>query len=979
MFCACNETLQSESSIDQSHPQCNSTESDKPTSVSGPALVSDVVVVSDDEGTTGLLRDQTHVHNFNQSSGNAHSDGQDAHSDGLDCDGIPLSNFESSHDSSRYFKLESREGYSSEETRVCETDSFLDQNRSDTAQTQYPDTSEMTCDLRLLQDRSGCEKGIADEASLSDDNRVSVINLSFDDHSHEDLRPESSDDGNYGTAMPFGTEAVHFRSRSTGSQNKEGSLFSVSPDHDINCFFEQKNRKDRNPRKCSTDFTTQSSFEPLLSRPTSLEDNERQRFLFTGTQVQEPKCPDENFREHFANDDLGLGLAVEPSAERLRYPASKDSEKRLFNFGTEDWSARSVLERLQPDDEPPPVAKRLRTCLSGAAHPAAKKHSSSGYQCEEPVTSERAGTSVLAETQPAAKTSSLRGGCGVPVEKSVRTEELLLPSSRVYSARSVSLVQSEKGMRMITEDTVAHTIFDRLSPESETPDSRNGPHQSLSIGYYNTKNHKNGNNATTSSSDCSTKFMPDGLDEIQANSRIPEVILSPCENSTAVVTRAPSKTSYSIGRTDRADIAGGWKPVCGQMVARKPARPSQNPILSTSESIRKTPQLCRDSLWTTFDNDAKKSKTHAQLMSGQERFGMRENDEEPVLASSASRFGVCGKSGNPVKDSLALSLVNSSTPSDRRDPAHGRPPVMAASSVGEDRDWSRVESMTRQCISNQHGTFRMPATSVKNSVDVCSRNSSEPVMRFEPGTAHHDHLLPASSYGRWIESATVDNMLKKKTSGSGASTDCGAGIDCGAVEIPSRTIIRPNADGFPACRFGLAAESSFGKRSEPVRIANVERKSSSSGDGQEDGVSKWHRFQEIADMPHHQQPPVRSSTMARTTIHHPFQAPLIQPTSSDLVQTATQPVRAQTALSSAAVNSTMQSPFHCDVQPSRKPEVACVTPQVRQPLRALQRDHNTAAGATAHDGIYCQLNLIDSVSVFLSIFPFSVMMMYFAQ
>ena len=799
MFCQCNATLQQndqkDTSTDQSCPQLDSTESHKLTSVSRPQSVPDVVAVNDNEGTVGLHYNQTQVRDINQRTLHRHPREPD-------CSGI-LSNTESSHDNSTYFKIQGRGGSLSEEARDCKLDLFFEQNRS-----------EREC------------------ANYSDDSGL----------------------------IP-------------------GSWFTLTQDHE-NSFFEQ-NGKDKNPRKCNTGI--QSDIKPFHVRSKNLEDNERQRFLLAGTQVCEQKNLDRNFQEHLADDScLGLCRAVEHSPERFRYSASKQSDKPLFNFSQEDWSARSVLERLQPDDAPP-APKRLRTSLSGVAHPSAKKSSASrqydkpvsskGVQYDKPVSSKGVQTSLLAETQPAAKASSLLGGRGIPVEKSVHTEEVVLPRSRVYNARSVLLMQSQEGMHVITEDTVAHTVFGSLSPES-------GPSQHLAVGYYNTEDQRNRNRATFSS-DCSTKLVPEGSDDIRANSRVREIILSPCENSTAVVTRAPSKksTSYLPGRTDRADIAGGWRPISGQTVARKPARPSQDPILSTSSGIRKPSQPFQDSLWTTFDAAAKKSTTHTQL-SGQDRFTTAKNDQEPVLVSSALRSGVCGKSGKPTKDPLALSSVTTAIPSNRHDPIHiqGRPPDIAVTScIVEKRDLARVQSMTwKNNVDQQPGTFRKPAVSVRNSVEVSSRNT------YESATVMGDQHQQASSFGHWIETAAVENVQKKKTSG------CGAGVNYGAVELPSRTIHGFYDVGFPACKPGSAMETSLGGRSDPVRVHSVERRSSSNGGGREkeDAMSKWNRFQEIADVSHHLQPPVRSSSLVRTTNRSPFQhsqEPAAQTTSSNLV------------------------------------------------------------------------------------------------
>ena len=935
MFRQYNETLQQndqrETFADQSSPQWDTAESHRRLSVSRPESTSDVVVLHDDERAAGMLSNQTQVCSINQNNLRP----RPTPSDGL-YGGI-LSNLESSHDTSG----------------------------ADRA--KYSHNDGMPSVFNVLQGNSGHHERFGNEESSLTRNQVRVIDLSFDENS-SDVSPKIYGDEISENGMPFCTEASRFSSGRTETQDKQGSLFTATQDHKIDLF--EQNRGNQSPRKCFASHGFQCSIGAFDFRSKTPEDDEKQGFLFRGTQVQEQKSPDTVCQARFTDDRLGLGTAVEPSSDRLRYPESKQSDKSQLNVSKKGWSTeqprRPVLEKVWPDDEPP-IPKRLRTSLSGEAYPSAKKSSSAGRQCDEPVTSERLKAFVSADSQPAAKTSSTSGPCSVPVEKTVHTEELVLPRSRVYSARSVSLVQSEEGMRLITENTVAHTIFDDLLPESDILNSRKGPSHDLAIGCCNTKDQRNRNNATT----CSTKFVPDESDKVRVNNRVQDIILSPCQNSTAVVSRAPWKTStsYMIGKTDRADIAGGWKPICGQTVVRKPPKPSQNPILSTSDGVRKPPQPFQDSLWTTFDGAAEKSRTNTQLISAQERFGTAKKDREPSASLSASRSGVYEKSGNMTENPMERSSVNTTTPSNR----HGQDKALTGS-IEEGLDFTRVQSVTRKNNGDCQGTLRRLSTSVKNSVEVQSGNSNEPMKRFESETVKSSQHLPASSFGYWIESATAQN-IQKKTLGSGASSDCGA------FELPSRNSSRLDAVRFPTCRPGSADESSFGKRCNSVRVQNVQEKSTSDGGkgGKEDAVSKWHRFQAIASTAHHQQPPVMSSSLVRTTNESAFQhdrAPA-KSTSSNLERTqpaVTQPLRTHAAPSSL-IRSTDQSPVHSDVQhslTSRKPEVACVTPQVRQPLRALLLDHDAAANSLAGDDDYCipLPFLTNSVAIFPSILSF---------
>jgi len=901
-------------------------ESHRLTSVSRPESAFDVAIVNDDEGMARMPYDHTQLHCINENNLHPHPN----QLDGLDC-GMH-SNFESSLDSSGYFRTQGGGRSLSEETTVRETESYFEQNRSDTDRARYAKDNRVSSDFRLLRGRSGYHEGNDNERSLLNPSRNDIVDLSFGENSggvsREIYRDKISE-----KRMPCNAEAASFGSRRTETNNKEGSLLDVSRDHQSDSFIEQ-NRRDGSPRKYSRHCGTKSNFEPFHVQSSNSQDSERR-----GTKSQEWKSPGRSFQEHFTDD---LSMAMEPSPEWFRYQESKDSEKSSLIFSKEDWSTellcRPMSEKLWPDDEPP-VPKRPKTSLSDVAHSSAMKSLRTSHEYSKPVVPER--TYLLSYTPPAAKASSLPNPGYLPVEKSVyteelaSTEELVLPRSRLYRARSMSLEQSEEGTRVITENTVAHTVYDSLSPESEVLNSRNGPAQNLTVGYYNTRDQRTGKS----------------------------------KNDTTIVSRAPSKASALnlIGNTDRADIAGGWKPVCGQTVMRKPPKPSQNPSLRSSDGIRKPPQPLQDSLWTTVDGAAEKPRTISELVSAQESFGTAEKDRGPVLAPSAWRSGVCGKPGNLMENLVELSSTNATTSTNRYGPAHiqGRLPDMAVTrSAGEGLDLARLQTVTRKSNDHHQGTFREPTTYVTNSAEGLSRNSNEPMKRFEPKTAWGSQVLQAGFSGHWVDSATVDN-IQKKTVGVGNRD---------AFEFQSRRT--SSAVGFPACRTGSAVESSFGKRSESFRIQDAVQQSTSDDGGveKEGAVSKWNKFRETADKPllKQQPPPVQSSSLIKTTNQSPLEHSQVpaRSTSSNLVRAQTadaQPLRTS-SVPLNLVHPTEQSPFWPDVVQqstvSWRPEIACVTSQVRQPLRDLQLDHDAAANTMPHDGIHS-----DSFVIFLSVLP----------
>lgn len=315
------------------------------------------------------------------------------------------------------------------------------------------------------------------------------------------------------------------------------------------------------------------------------------------------------------------------------------------------------------------------------------------------------------------------------------------------------------------------------------------------------------------------------------------------------------------------------------------------------------------------------------------------------------------------------------------------------------------------------------ANSAKKLVELPSRNGSELPMQLDHEDTNGSRPFRARSFGDRIESATVHNTERKRSSVDGCSV---------AVELPSRNCTSLNtfgAAGFSDVKPG-SRKSSFGERFEFAGVQSTEKSSVDGGkDGQQGAVSKWHKFQEIVPIDQHRRPPAvrtmnlrpfqtassdlvrrqpvtsspvqitdhspvkhreppiqtsssdqhrtksTTSSLARTMNLHPFQtasSDLVrrQPvTSSPIQMTNHSPVRHQEppiqtsgsdqhsskSTVSSLVKGVSHGSFPSEVQqslPSRKPEVACVTPQVRQPLRALRLDQDTLDIGSAEDGVY---------------------------
>ena len=629
-----------------------------------------------------------------------------------------------------------------------------------------------------------------------------------------------------------------------------------------------------------------------------------------------------------------------PSSEKSSSSGEdKHNDRPMFNFSTDESSSEPCFKLWSDEDSP--IPKRSRTSLL-ANPPSSEKSSSSGkdkdndrplfnfskdewsskphfrfWSDEEPPIPRRSRSSLPANPPPVEKSSS---SCpyGLPIE-TIETScvvDFVMPRSSVLSSRSVSFVQSEEGMQVVTEETVAHTIYEEDLPRSDIQTSNSGVQNCASC-YRNTADQRDRTNSADLSAKWHTTSVPDGLNNKGLDGMMQEII-GPSRSDSTIIIRGPSKTSSSslVGSTDRTKIVRGWKPVYGQTVVRRPSRTSQNSVRTSSEGNRKPQQPSRDSLWTTFDGASRKSGTCAQPVPGQSRSGIGRKDQELGLAQSArvctSKPGTDAKSGNSAKSSLERLSVSTATTLNRRDPA------------------------------NVQSTMK-------------------------------------SSFGGRMESATVQKLDSKKTTGNGSSGNTGD------VEFLSRNSnSRLVSVGLAGYQHGLAKDSSSSERPQSAKVQNLKKCSSDVGkDGCQDVVSKWLKFQETPSTHERRQPvPNSGSSLVRTTNQSTISnrvrtqttsSSVVRPNSQSSIEnrqprtqtTTSNPVR-NPATSSSLVRPSDQSSFQSEVPqslPSQKPEVACVTPQVRQPLRALQLDDDMSQSNLAEDGVYhislhCVVNFV---------------------
>jgi len=866
-----------------------------------------IVVLSDDENEAGILSKQ------NQScQTESLLDCRDAdaslrkyHAD----HGIHL-NFESLSDGSGSSEIQDRRGFLSDGTK-----SFIAQNSLVSDLCTFSSHCGTVSHSIPSQQKPLYSEGICNlQHSSPEQNRVSGIDLF--EHKHPAASSRICDSG------------VSTDSKS-GYLETQGKGQSFAEHNSLDTLFDQ----DTHPRTFISDRELFSNCEFARTRSKHFADCDRQDFLSneTGVQqtswVQEQKSPATDLQEHFNDHHLGLGI-------EFRHPKPKCSEKCLLYFSEDDQSqefqSTPTLEKLWLDDKPlaskmsetslpahlfssakkhsfsdascgfpvdksvwpdeeRSMRKRFRTSLSANYPHRSEKSSSSVAACgltvhEEPLAPERFGTSLPAKhTVAVKKFLSSDVPSGLPVEKSVCAMECVYPKSSIVSSRSVSMVDSHDGLHVITEEieeTVAHTICDDPTMDSDVRKSRNLAKSRASCNHSTDDGRSNrGNSANLSVNWCAGSAR-EGLDSKRPDGIIREIVFSPSSESVAVVCRAPSKTSssYSLGGRDRRDIAGGWIPVCGQTVVRRQPKHCEG-------SARKLQPPSHDSLWTTFD-DKKSGGTSAQPVHSQDRFGgVATKGQETISAQpsslSTSKSGVSGKC-----DKLMKNYVESAASMSSLDPPHilldGWPCVAETGSSGE-----------------------------------------------------RDVL------------ATVQNLERKRTTGNGSSGNTD-GVDLSSQNTYSRVITG---------RF--EAENSSGDRSEAFRVQNVDRKGSleKCEDGFPDMSSKWDKFREtlsshpcqtiasslVRTTSQTQQPWTQTSNLVTVNAAMPS----VVPTTSEYHGPQTTKLnlaRIQSSASSSLLGtSTEQSHFQPEAQkPSRKPEVACVTPQVRLPLRSLHLEHDTS-------------------------------------
>jgi len=656
-----------------------------------------------------------------------------------------------------------------------------------------------------------------------------------------------------------------------------------------------------------------SGRNPVSGRDLSFEQSGSyacDRSMFSNSErldfVREQKQPETNIREHH----LGLGVEFELLPDRFRSP----DERPLLNFD-KDWLKKShntpLPRKLWPDEEPPEPPKRFRTSLPAADLPSAEKPPSSNPS-------------------------------GLPVERTFCAVDYSMPGSSVYRSKAVSLMQSEEGLHVITEEMVAHTIYDDL-PESGI-ENLTSKTQNNERCYHNAKAWRDGTKPASFTDNRPTTSLPDRPGNKRSYDRIHEILLSPNPHSKTVVHREPSKTSCLVGGTDRADIAGGWKPLSGQTIVRKPPKPSLNSVRDPLAGTGKPPKHSVDSLFSSFDSASRKSGSHTQLVLGRDGIsGIAKRDREPILAQSASlsttRSVVDKKSGNSANNSR-LDMAKTSSSGARPE------------SVG-------VQNIAQRSNSGYQRTASKPAELVKYVAEPPSGNGNEPLPEFDIGGSENSRPFRASSSDKRIESAEVQNTERTRNLDEGDSI----GVDRPSRN-GSRSLNRPGDLGFSDSRHGLPRKSYFGERveSDSVQIMEMKKSSGHGKDGHKDVVSKWNKFQETAPTHQPRQPQVHSTSsnlVDSTAKQHSFQmatpSPVStpQPVSSTPIQIIScSPIQAQTSGSDLVRTTTLNSSLVRPTVSSKKPEVACVTPQVRQPLRALHLDQDTSGISHAENGAY---------------------------
>ena len=908
---------------------------------STPSPSADAIIIHDDQSPAKFPSNHNHIQVCGTHSLFGHSDPDIilpkrlSSPHGMDR-GMMDSKFESSCKdcSTRHLEIQSSGQCLSNETRVGKMDkSFFDQNGSDALSKCFNDRENLS-DFGSLRDQFVHLEDQDNGQYLFSGTRVTD---SFFDQNSSDKSARCCKD----------FESLQDEYVRPEDQANRGSLSELSPVGETNFFFGQ----------CDPEV----SFKiPGQSRmfPT---------FPLVDFVPREQKSPGTIFQDRVADHFLGLGMGVEPPVDQCRSADDRDGEKPLLNFDKDQWvkksHTRSVPEKLWPDDEPPEPPKRFRI-----SPPNVEKSSSSfsfGFGIEKTPPSVSASMDFVMPQSNAFSDGSFSER-NHPVNRMKMLKENTLegcsqseicdprmftnPQLSLYSSKAVSLMQSEEGLHVITEEMVAHTIFD--DPPGD--DLQNAAQNHHAVGCHSTGEQRDPSKYAGLSENPSARS-----DNRRPDNRIEEIILSPSSDTGTIVCRAPSRNLCSVGGTDWADIVGGWKPLCGQTVVRKPSRTAQNAIQTNSATgIRKVAKPPSDSLWTTFDGAAQKSGTCTQQVSGHDRFGIGKNDRGPLgLALPATLLvtrgaGVDNRTGHVTSYLPELSLPVTTAPVNKASIPDIRPDMVNTGSSGDKLESVRVWEMPNR----NNNEYRHKSTNfVKNLVSL---SSSEPLTGFELEGTKGGRPFSGSSSANRIEMTTVQKQ-RKRTLVDGCSDD---------VELASRN------DSTSVNRFGAVglsndrSKSSFGERfgAENTEKNNICTDGCKNGCLQ--GISKWQKFQETD--PTDQNGQSTSSSLVRTTGNGSFQigsSYLVEPVvssvhiiSPDPVQHCEPPTHTsssdlvgnKTTTSSLVRTATGHGPFQSEVRnslppPIRKPEVVCFPPQVCQPARALSLDQDTSALTSA--------------------------------
>ena len=747
-------------------------------------------------------------------------------------------------------------------------------------------------------------------------------------------------------------------------------------DRETECFPEQS------PWECSAGHgeNRSSPLEPFWNSsyrspddPGGKQAAESNRF-----QRRSAKSPAPSFRRHFDDGDFRFEFG--------RFQS--DHDRPCFNVRGEDWSRdqRAEPDIRFPDEELSATASLLASSgpyfSSDTTSPKSKRfkasllaQTSSRVSTDEPPIHPAPfkfrfpgpTQSVAGQLLPS---SSGPGGLAA-------AEKCGGPTSRIFSSRSVALMQSRRGVHLVTEETVAKTVFGDSPRAAE-----------YSVGEAGDGGDRNGIGDGPGRAGFTADRRENGGENVGT-----AAVLSP----DFVVRRMPPriKSASAGGGKDRDDIAGSWKPVSGHTVVRK-SNNQKSQAAATSERGR---NLCDGRrLWTTFDRSCGTAREpqHTEGVDTRERCSgnVAKDRGDP---SAAQRSGLPASRGRSlesvIKKLVDLGAENADVDVDSAPMLYSRHDGTPTTSFSNGLEVGGGQKMA----GHGHMVFGSVPDAATNRVRTLSTDRSDPSLRF--GASE-------SGCGGGVPSQTV------RSSCVGAGTDEAADI---------RKRISTDGDrlasvsvGFPDNPPGVVSEISVaGENFEPGGTRRADRSGTADGGGAP--TSKWNKFQENSTALRRRMPPVvetvaeapcknretvgsdptkSATTAANLTGTHAsaenadrYQEPLVQTprsrpqssvpnvakkTPNISLNLATTPISTHTAdhhepptcLSNQArrqssasnvVRTLVDGSYQGDAgQPRKPPEVACVTPQVRRPLRALQLDAAAQGSATAENGEYNQ-------------------------